>query len=212
MIAIIDYGLGNPLSILNMLKKIGVSQVKLTAEQNILMDADLIVLPGVGHFEQGMKNLKEYGLVDVLNELVLVQKKPILGICLGMQLMTSFSEEGNCEGLGWIDASTNKFTFEDKNIKVPHMGWTDTEFIQSNFSETEYEEKIPRFYHVHSYFVTCKNQGEVLSKASYGGLTFHNGFKKENIIGVQFHPEKSHVFGMSFFKTVLGLIEIMDNE
>lgn len=203
---IIDYGLGNPNSIKNMLLKSGFEGVIISNKFNVLNSAKYLILPGVGNFEQGMKNLKNTGLDNELNELVLVQKKPILGICLGMQLMTSFSEEGNCEGLGWIDASTYKFTFEDKKIKVPHMGWTDTEFMQSPFSDTEYEEKVPRFYHVHSYFVTCKNQEEVLSKASYGGITFHNGFKKGNIIGVQFHPEKSHIFGMSFFKTLLGLI------
>ncbi len=207
IITIIEYGLGNPLSIKNMLKKVGVGNVRISYAKEDLKDADLLILPGVGHFEQGMKNLKENDLQETLNELVLVQKKPILGICLGMQLMTNYSEEGNCEGLAWIDAETKKFAFHEKAIKVPHMGWTDTHFLQSPFNEIRFEEDMPRFYHVHSYFVDCKQEEDVLSTASYGGKIFHNGFKKGNIMGVQFHPEKSHVFGICFFKSLIHYLE-----
>ena len=109
MIAIIDYGLGNPLSIKNMLKKVGAGQVVISNDIEVLQSAKCLILPGVGHFTQGMQNLQNQGLIEVLNDLVLIQKKPILGICLGMQLMTSYSEEGNCNGLGWIEANTKKF-------------------------------------------------------------------------------------------------------
>jgi glutamine amidotransferase len=205
-IAIIDYGLGNPLSIKNMLKKVGAGQVVISNDIEVLQSAKCLILPGVGHFTQGMQNLQNQGLIEVLNELVLIQKKPILGICLGMQLMTSYSEEGNCSGLGWIEANTKKFVFANKDIKVPHMAWSDTHFIKKPFSDCVFEEEIPRFYHVHSYFVNCKEQEDVLSTAEYGEQVFHNGFIKDNIIGVQFHPEKSHVFGQAFFKTFLDYI------
>jgi glutamine amidotransferase len=202
-IIIIDYGLGNPLSIKNMLKKVGAGQVEISSDKNVLQSAKCLILPGVGHFNQGMQNLQNQGLIDVLNDLVLIQKKPILGICLGMQLMTSYSEEGNCSGLGWIEANTKKFVFDDKDIKVPHMAWSDTHFIKEPFIDCDFEEDVPRFYHVHSYFVNCNQQEDVLSTAAYGGQVFHNGFIKDNIIGVQFHPEKSHVFGQAFFKAFL---------
>lgn len=205
-IVIIDYGLGNPLSIKNMLKKVGAGQVEISHDPQVLQSARCLILPGVGNFAQGMQNLQSQGLIEVLNDLVLIQKKPVIGICLGMQLMTSFSEEGNCNGLGWIEANTQKFVFEDKDIKVPHMAWSDTHFIKRPFSDCVFEEEIPRFYHVHSYFVSCNHQEDVLSTAVYGGQVFHNGFKKNNIIGVQFHPEKSHVFGQAFFKALLEYI------
>lgn len=205
-IVIIDYGLGNPLSIKNMLKKVGASQVEISSDLDVLQSAKCLILPGVGHFNQGIQNLHEQGLIDVLNDLVLIQKKPILGICLGMQLMTAYSEEGNCSGLGWIEANTKKFVFEDKDIKVPHMAWSDTHFIKKPFSDCVFEEEFPRFYHVHSYYVNCNKKEDVLSTAEYGAQEFHNGFIKDNIIGVQFHPEKSHVFGQEFFKAFLKYI------
>ena len=205
-IIIIDYGLGNPLSIKNMLKKVGAAQVEISNDKEVLQSAKFLILPGVGHFNQGIQNLQNKGLIELLNDLVLIQKKPILGICLGMQLMTSYSEEGNCSGLGWIEANTKKFVFENKDIKVPHMAWSDTHFIKKPFCDGIYKEEIPRFYHVHSYYVNCNQQEDVLSTAEYGGQVFHNGFIKDNIIGVQFHPEKSHVFGQVFFKALLEYI------
>ena len=162
-ITIVDYGLGNPLSIKNMLKKVGATKVDISNDLKVLQSAGCLILPGVGHFAQGMENMQSHGLIEVLNDLVCIQKKPILGICLGMQLMTSFSQEGNCNGLGWIEANTNKFVFDNKDTKVPHMAWSDTNFIKKPYSESVYEEEIPRFYHVHSYFVDCKHQEDVLS-------------------------------------------------
>jgi len=203
-IVIIDYGLGNPLSIKNMLKKAGFEKVIVSNEHDKISKAEKLILPGVGHFAQGMENLQTQGLITLLNELVLEQKKPILGICLGMQLMTKHSEEGNCEGLGWINAQTKKFQFADKSLKIPHMGWNDTVFLTKPFSETNFEENPPRFYYVHSYYVQCNEKENILSTADYG-KEFTSGFIKDNIMGVQFHPEKSHVFGKEFLKVFASI-------
>ena len=203
-IVIIDYGLGNPLSIKNMLKKAGFGKVLISKDSAEIASADKLILPGVGHFAKGMENLHAQGLVSLLNELVLEKKIPILGICLGMQLMTQFSEEGACNGLGWLEAQTIKFNFEDKNMKIPHMGWNDTCFLKKPFTELAFEENPPRFYYVHSYYVHCENDENILCTAEYG-TTFTSGFVKENIMGVQFHPEKSHVFGKELLKAFASL-------
>jgi glutamine amidotransferase len=134
MVAIIDYGLGNLASIKNMLKKIGVSSVISSSKEEIAT-AEKLILPGVGHFAKGMENLVKSGLVPLMNELVLERKRPILGICLGMQLMTSFSEEGNVQGLGWINANTVKFNLSNSAYKIPHMGWSNINFNLKGFQE-----------------------------------------------------------------------------
>ena len=198
IVAIIDYGLGNVGSVKNMLTKIGVNAI-ITNNHNEISQSDFLILPGVGSFDKGMKNLKEYDLISVLNNSVLVDKKPILGICLGMQLMAKNSEEGKLEGLGWIDADVKKFNFpKSQNMKVPHMGWNTIDFNkESRLANNLTLEK--RFYFVHSYYVCCNNENDILSKSPYG-FEFHSSFEKENIIGVQFHPEKSHRFGMQILK------------
>lgn len=197
MIAIVDYGLGNPLSIKNMLNRLGCESV-VSKDFSILNQAQKIILPGVGHFTKGIENLKKSGLDVVLTDLVLQKKKPVLGICLGMQLMTQKSEEGFENGLSWIEAETLKFIAETKEMKIPHMGWADTSFKNSFILDHDFVENPPRFYHVHSYFVKCKNENEVLCKTQYFKQSFDSGFIKDNIMGVQFHPEKSHVFGKRF--------------
>lgn len=202
-IVIIDYGIGNPLSIKNMLQKIGANST-ISNEMHALENADKLILPGVGHFAKGMDNLHKSGLSKILNELVTARKKPVLGICLGMQLMTRWSDEGELPGLGWIEASTRRFNFTDPTVKVPHMGWTDTYFRNPLIQTNRFEELPPRFYYVHSYYVTCKESEEVLCEAEYGNQTFTSGFVKENVMGVQFHPEKSHVFGMEFLRQFIS--------
>jgi glutamine amidotransferase len=197
-IAIIDYGAGNPASVLNMLKKIGV-EAYVSHLPGDLSQAQKLILPGVGSFDYGMSQLKKNGLIPVLNHLVLEQKRPILGICLGMQLMTNRSEEGSESGLGWVDAETLKFSFEqNKRLRIPHMGWNNAVAKKSNllFDSQEPEE---RFYFVHSYHVVCHNGHDILTKTSYG-IEFVSSFQSQNIVGVQFHPEKSHRFGCSFLK------------
>lgn len=199
MLIIVDYGLGNLGSIKNMLKKIGVES-EITSDSEKISTASKLILPGVGAFDNGMTNLKEAGLIDVLNKKVLDEKTPILGICLGMQLMTNSSEEGSEKGLGWINAETKKFDFSgtEKKYPVPHMGW---EYVKpkkaSRLFENMYEE--PRFYFVHSYFVSVNNPEDALLETNYG-FDYVSGFEKGNIVGVQFHPEKSHKFGMVLLK------------
>lgn len=199
MIAIIDYGLGNLRSIEKAFERQKVHAV-ITNDIDLINKAEKLVLPGVGHFESGMKNLIDFGLVNILNKKVLEEKVLILGICLGMQLMTDFSEEGNCSGLGWIRAKTTRFNLNKINssLKIPHMGWNNIN-IMKNCSIMSGIESDALFYFVHSYFVTCDNDSEVLTNTIYGH-EFHSGFKKDNIIGFQFHPEKSHDAGLQILR------------
>jgi len=194
MIAIINYGLGNLTSIQNMCKRLGIEAV-ITADPVELRKADRLILPGVGHFKQGMDNLKKSGLQDLLNELVLKEHKPILGICLGAQLMTMHSEEGDVDGLQWVNANTVRFNSEKLNgLKVPHMGWSDIAIRDKN-PLWEGLPPEPRFYHVHTYHFAFNDQSAVSATAKYG-YDFVSAFHKDNIYGTQFHPEKSHKFGM----------------
>lgn len=203
MIAIIDYGLGNLASIKNMLKKNGTQSV-ITSSADQINIADKLILPGVGHFAKGMENLHKSGLIPILNELVLERKKPILGICLGMQLMTSFSEEGNVQGLGWIDANTIKFKLNNSDFKIPHMGWSNVNFKLEDPLAISLQ-NLARFYFVHSYHVKCNNDFNILATTNYDS-TFHSAIIKDNIRGVQFHPEKSHKFGMQLLKNFSNII------
>ena len=155
-----------------------------------ILQASHIIMPGVGHFGHAMKRLKENNLIDTLNESVLIKKIPVLGICLGMQLMGRFSEEGNAEGLGWFDAEVLRFQFNDKKVfKTPHVGWNSIESNKKsvflNGLNTE-----DQFYFVHSYYVKCKFKEDVLATSHYE-QTFTSVIQKENMLGVQFHPEKS---------------------
>jgi glutamine amidotransferase len=198
MIVIVDYGLGNLTSIKNMVKKVG-GEAQISSDPEAILNADKLILPGVGNFLQGMENLKESGLIPILEKAVLEIKKPILGICLGMQLMTNHSEEGNVNGLGWIDAETIKFSFPyDSSLKIPHMGWTPVQFLKTSFINYEISEN-PRYYFVHSYYVKCKFENNILAKANYGHA-FDCAIINGNIMGVQFHPEKSHKFGMELIR------------
>lgn len=198
MIAVIDYGMGNIASVLNMFKRIGNREVIYTKDALQIERADKILLPGVGAFDNGMNNLKESGLIGILNKRVLVDKIPVLGICLGMQLLTRKSEEGNQEGLGWIDAACKKFNFPDNSeLKVPHMGWNYID-IKRPSSLIDIQEK-QKFYFVHSYYVKCDNEQDVLATCNHG-FDFDCMLQKDNIFGAQFHPEKSHKFGMKLFE------------
>lgn len=198
-ITIIDYGMGNLGSIRNMLKHIGIKAV-ISSEIMDIQKAEKLILSGVGAFDNGMKNLNDLGLVSVLNEKVINKKTPILGICLGMQLFTKSSEEGELSGLGWLDTVTMKFKNSDgsNKLKIPHMGWNlvnpakDSPLFNDILDE-------PRFYFVHSYHLVCVEQKDVLCSTCYG-YNFVSGIEKDNIFGVQFHPEKSHKFGMKLLK------------
>jgi glutamine amidotransferase len=195
MIIVIDYGMGNLGSIANMIKKVGYKCI-ITSDLEEIKKATKLILPGVGSFDNGMKNLEKLGMIEVLNQKVLVEKTPILGICLGMQLMTKNSEEGNLSGLGWIEAETKKFVSDI--LKIPHMGWNIIKHQKESklFDELKNEK---RFYFVHSYCVSCNQEIDILTNTNYT-QDFVSSFEKENIIGVQYHPEKSHKFGMSLIK------------
>ncbi|WKZ19219.1 MAG: imidazole glycerol phosphate synthase subunit HisH [Candidatus Jettenia sp. CY-1] len=195
MIVLINYGMGNNGSILNMLKKIGIDAI-ISSHVDDIKKAHKLILPGVGAFDNGMKNLNNLDLTPILHEKVMRDKTPILGICLGMQLLTQKSEEGSLPGLGWIDAQTIKFNHSE--LKIPHMGWnTITVYKQSALFREIYQE--PKFYFVHSYHVMCSNENDILTKTFYG-YEFVSSIQQENIIGVQFHPEKSHKYGMKLLK------------
>lgn len=193
-ITVVDYQLGNISSIINMLKKIGVKAIYSNRSQDIEA-ADKLILPGVGAFDHGMKNLHSAGLVEVLNHEVLMKKKPILGICLGMQLLLKGSEEGKLQGLNWIPGHCIRFKFSEENrhLKVPHMGWN---IVQS--------QGLPpsRFYFVHSYHAVCDHDEHVIGRANHG-YEFPAIIKHDHIMGAQFHPEKSHRYGMAFLKNFI---------
>jgi glutamine amidotransferase len=199
MIGIIDYKLGNVGSVFNMLDKLGIKS-KIICNPSDISSVDKLILPGVGSFDNGMKNLLDLKFLPEINEFVLNKKKPILGICLGMQLMCLNSEEGVLSGLGWIDASVVKFKKNiDGDIKIPHMGWNEV-IYNSNTKLHEFINNFMRFYFVHSYFVNCNVSEYVILKCKLGNRVFDAAFEMENILGCQFHPEKSHKNGMKVLK------------
>lgn len=194
--------MGNLRSVQKAFERIGVS-VKISNNPDEILKAEKLVLPGVGHFEQGVKNLKDRGLFTVLNEGVLKNKIPIIGICLGMQLMTDFSEEGNCDGFGWIKGKTRKFSFQGNGLKIPHMGWNNLTISKPN-SLYEGITSDNFFYFVHSYYVSCDVESNILAETNYGNK-FVSSFQKENIFGCQFHPEKSHDAGLKVLSNFVKL-------
>ena len=198
MITIIDYKTGNLGSIQNILKRIGEDSV-VTYDYDEIAHATKLILPGVGAFDTGMRNLTRLNLIDILNKKVIEEKIPVLGICLGMQLLSKGSEEGSLPGLGWIDASTVRFEFEDSTeYKIPHMGWN---FIRQHKTGRLFDNMYPdsRFYFVHSYFFSANDPEDVLTSTTYE-IEFTSAIERGNILGVQFHPEKSHKFGMKLLK------------
>jgi len=198
MITIIDYGMGNLGSVANMIKKVGGKSI-ITSDKEEIQKAIKILLPGVGAFDNAVKNLKKLDLLDLIKEKVLMGNIPIMGICLGMQLLTKGSEEGELEGFGFIDAFAKKFKFENKKLKVPHMGWNTVKLQKKSNLFEGMENQENRFYFVHSYAVECNEKQDILTTTNYG-YEFVSSFEKGNIIGCQFHPEKSHKFGMALFK------------
>jgi glutamine amidotransferase len=194
MITIINYGLGNLGSIFNMLKKINVKSC-ITSKVDEIAKAQKIILPGVGHFDRAMERIGQSGLREILDQKALIEKVPILGICLGMQILTKSSEEGKLLGLGWIPAKTVRFRFpKESNLKIPHMGWN---LVQRSTPSplTENFEREHRFYFVHSYHAIVENEKYSILKTEHG-YSFDSAIQNDNVFGVQFHPEKSHRFGM----------------
>lgn len=202
MIAIVDYEAGNIGSIQNMLQKLGSDSV-ITSDQDVISRADRIILPGVGAFDYGMQKLNELKLVDVLRRKSLEEKTPTLGICLGAQLMCKQSEEGVLPGLAWVNADVKKFPHDQngQKFKVPHMGWE----IIRRVKESQLLNALPdpaRFYFVHAYYIHCNEQSDRLLENTYS-VPFDSAFERDNIIGIQFHPEKSHKFGKQLLKNFI---------
>lgn len=212
MIVILDYGMGNSGSILNMIRRVGGDAV-IAADSDSIKKATGIILPGVGSYDNGMTRLKELGILHDLEQKVLIEKVPFLGVCLGMQMLMTCSEEGDIPGLGWIPGRAKRFDFsslrylpESKRLKIPHMGWN---VVNPNDKQNMFlglAEEL-RFYFVHSYAVECDNENNVLARSRYG-YDFVCAVNKGNIYGVQFHPEKSHKFGMRLFKNFLELVNV----
>lgn len=206
MLVVINYGMGNLNSIANMVKKAG-GNAKISSRIEDIEHATQLILPGVGAFDNGMKNLESLGLISILTRRVIEDGIPILGICLGMQLMTRSSEEGVLPGLRWFEADTRRFDFgtDAERLKVPNMGWRPVKPWRSShlFAGTD---GLPRFYFVHSYHCVPDRRRDVLATAHYG-YEFCCGVHRENIWGVQFHPEKSHKFGYRLLSNFLQLDE-----
>lgn len=211
MIGIINYGLGNLYSVARAFERLGVSARIISTPREIL-EAEKLILPGVGHAGAGMAKLRELGLIPALNEKVLVQKTPILGLCLGMQLMAKHSEEGGTECLGWFDATVVRFTYdklkEDGSTpilerRIPHMGWNS---VAPKMEHSLLYGITPasEFYFAHSYFVKLANQEDMLGETIYQ-LPFASIIGRENIFGVQFHPERSHKDGLQLLKNFANL-------
>ena len=204
-IVIIEYGIGNVGSIANMLKKMGLC-VAVTCDLDIIAAATHLILPGIGSFDAGMKKLQECEIIEVMEAKVLQEKTPILGICLGMHLLTNSSEEGTLPGLGWIDAETRRFYFDDSNIdsgkmQIPHVRWNEVRANEGEFLFEGYD-GVPRYYFMHSYYVCCREPSISIGKTVHG-YEFTSAVRSGNVMGVQFHPEKSHWFGMKFLKNFL---------
>lgn len=204
MPVIIDYGVGNIGSVQNMIRKVGGS-ASIGSTVDDIARAKILILPGVGAFDSGISNLRSTGLIDVLNQRVLIDKVPVLGICLGAQLMTKSSDEGKESGLGWFDAHTLRMNFEGLPGRwpLPNVGWRNVS-AQNGYKMLDSIEGDPRFYFVHSFYMSV-NDPELISMTACYGYDFACGLRHENIHCAQFHPEKSHVFGMQFFRNFLEM-------
>lgn len=201
-VSVLDYGAGNVGSVIRMLEKSGAKAFKISTKEEIL-NAKKLILPGVGSFDYGIQRLIDRDLVDSLN-LLKNNEVPILGICLGMQMMCKNSEEGSLKGLGWFEAEVKKFDAEKfKEVRIPHMGWNTVDVIKQNKLIELTIEEI-RFYFVHSFYVACKNQADIIGYTLHGN-DFVSVMNTGNVWGVQFHPEKSHRFGMTLMKNFINM-------
>jgi len=203
-IVIIDYKMGNLRSVQKAFEKVGCDAI-ISNDINVIHNASKIVLPGVGSFADGMKNLNDLGLIEVLNEEVIIKQKPFLGICLGMQLIANKSyENGESNGLGWIDAEVVKFDFSnlDKKLKIPHVGWNNVYFKNNNLLFNRLADGGD-FYFVHSYYI--KTNENIVTGISNYGFDFISSINKNNIFAFQFHPEKSQSLGLKILENFVNL-------
>lgn len=203
MTVIIDYGVGNLNSIKNMIKKIGFEAV-ISSQIYDIDKASKLILPGVGSFEYGMNKLRNSSFFELLEKKVIKEKTPILGVCLGAQLLFETSEEGeNIKGLGWIRGNVRKFEKDHyPNLKIPHMGWNYVKSLKKSKLMNDMPSE-PRFYFVHSYHFELTDRSSALMETEYG-YPFISAVEKGNVLGVQFHPEKSHKFGKQLYYNFLS--------
>jgi glutamine amidotransferase len=198
-IGVLHYGIGNVASIHNALKKVGVNSIAVKNQEDLEIVSG-IILPGVGKFDAAMQKLSESGFIGPLSEHVLEKRLPILGICLGMQMMGTGSEEGDRDGLKWLHFTSQKLASDaDQSLKVPHMGWSSIIGDEKHPILVGIGPK-PRFYFAHSYAVRKIDQNKSIATSKFGDSDFVSIINHENIFGVQFHPEKSHAFGLSLLK------------
>lgn len=204
MIAIVDYGLGNVSAFLNVYKRLNVEAFIATNKEE-LSKAQKIVLPGVGGFDQAMFLLENSGMKELLNELVLEKEIPVLGVCVGMQIMAQSSDEGSSEGLNWIKGEVKSLKSQPvfEILPLPHMGWNDVSLKSNDQLLIGLDDK-PQFYFLHSYHFVCKNENNSIGTSEYG-VNINCIVKSKNIYGVQFHPEKSHHNGISLLKNFSNL-------
>jgi imidazole glycerol-phosphate synthase subunit HisH len=204
MIGIIDYGLGNIQAFVNVYNRLGI-QVRIAKTSDELDGTTKLILPGVGAFDHAMELLNASGMRQVLDHLVLVKKVPIIGICVGMQILAESSEEGVLHGLGWIPGHVKAFkSFAGtEELPLPHMGWNDVHVEGGNKLFKGFEQEA-QYYFLHSYLFECSHKKSVIAKASYG-IDFACGVQSDNVYGVQFHPEKSHHYGTGLLKNFAEL-------
>jgi glutamine amidotransferase len=205
MICIVDYGVGNIQAFLNLFKRLGVEACRADTP-NALLDADRLVLPGVGHFDHAMQKLNDSGMRPKLEELVLGGQVPVVGICVGMQMLANGSDEGNLPGLSWVPGRVRAFanTPESATLPMPHMGWNELQPRANSMLFSEGFDNSPQFYFLHSFFFDAEDKNDVAATASYG-LDFDAVVSRGHINGVQFHPEKSHHWGEQLLKNFVEL-------
>ena len=201
MIVIVDYGVGNLSSVANMLRKAG-AQAQVSRDPSEVLRAEKLLLPGVGHFDYGMKMLNDSGLRDALDQFALQLKRPVLGICLGAQMLGKGSEEGDTPGLGWIDMECHRLPAMP-GIRVPHMGWASIARVRSS-PLLDAAEPDARFYFVHSFHMQCAQAQDVIATSTHG-IEFTCAVQKDNVLGTQFHPEKSLRHGLGVMQAFVGL-------
>lgn len=199
MITIIDYGVGNVLAFVNVYNRLNVPVTVAKSADN-LRNASRLILPGVGSFDHAMQQFDQSGMRQLVEQLVMHDKLPIIGICVGMQMLAKSSDEGNLPGLGWIDGTVKKFDLSvmPPDTNLPHMGWNDVAPVAEG-GLFKGMEKDSRFYFLHSFYFECHQQSNVLAVSDYGG-NFSCAVRQDNVFGVQFHPEKSHHFGSQLLK------------
>lgn len=206
MVGIINYGVGNISAFVNIFKELNIP-LKIVSNKEHLLGVSKIILPGVGHFDYAMSKLEESGMKEVIDEMVVSKKVPVIGICVGMQMMANRSDEGTLKGLGWIDAEVRRFDQNQKvnsiDLPLPHMGWNDVSPVGDSLIFSNLGDKS-KFYFLHSYYFVCNNNSDEIAKSEYG-IPFTCAANHENIYGIQFHPEKSHKYGIQLLKNFAEL-------